>query len=844
MDPGRVGSLARDLERLERTMENGITGMSRELRRLACDVEAAYNDPSEDYVRSAARKVSGLLQEIEKAAERIDEMMSKKVHALRYAEGKYIKAEKDSARATDVKRSSTFTLKGTIQSWLQRFSEKGMRNVADSDGASSAESRPSLVQWIQGGLLEIQDASLVQRLDSVKKDERIASLLQIFDTGTANEQTWARGELEAIALGFKEIARNQAAYKIYAIYNNELYMGFAHQSAERERKGLAKLGVAEEWYRTSIRLSEFYKGSPLDACDYNPLKQNRSAMPKESELRLMIGAGMLNLRYLEWAKLNYDAVAAAIHRKAEREKQLQKLLDQYNQAVPAEDIRKMQQYLKDMNIYHGEITGKYNQEFLVAVAGYQHIANTISSIAAVRRDQFGWELFEVDGILTEKLLQLAYAESGYGISNDPNLDTRGMSASVTMVGVGVGIVNQLGDDVTDLVQFAWSVHTLNPEFWTETIPGYFAMGEAIATGKVTIHDIAVLIGDAAAEEFVVPFQQIIELQPKILSGEATYEESVQYGRALTKAYSAITIVHGAAKAGVKVTSKSVKGLLKNFEEAAQNQRMLATSEGVQIPTRSMDLPQGEPPISSTKPESGSSGMRSVDFMDSAGGVLSNNSAPGKGIPNPSGSRIQFNETGKIVISNKDVSLNERAMAASGEGILQPNPEFHRIKLESELSGEKMDPVEGIDNAKDITQLTVDDIPTAKSGDFSKFFNSLTSSELDELWKDKKIRKKIERQLREPGSLHEWHLVSRAPQFKYWNISAEEIKDLRTAISDVKFVNPNGVHGGLGSTKAHNELLAIIDTSRDYNTFVRRLNNWAYYRLEGGISSLPEDLRLK
>ncbi|WP_081085938.1 hypothetical protein [Bacillus mycoides] len=146
--------------------------------------------------------------------------------------------------------------------------------------------------------------------------------------------------------------------------------------------------------------------------------------------------------------------------------------------------------------------------------------------------------------------------------------------------------------------------------------------------------------------------------------------------------------------------------------------------------------------------------------------------------------------------------------------------------------------------EDISKLTTEDIPTAKSGKFNDFFNSLSSAELDELWKDKKIRKKIERQLREPGGLHEWHLVSRAPQFKFWDISAEKIKDLRTAISDVKFVNPKGVHGGLGSTKAHNELLAIIDTSNDYNTFIRRLNNWAYYRLEGGISSLPEGLRLK
>ncbi|GEL04460.1 hypothetical protein RST01_10870 [Rummeliibacillus stabekisii] len=61
---------------------------------------------------------------------------------------------------------------------------------------------------------------------------------------------------------------------------------------------------------------------------------------------------------------------------------------------------------------------------------------------------------------------------------------------------------------------------------------------------------------------------------------------------------------------------------------------------------------------------------------------------------------------------------------------------------------------------------------------------------------------------------------------------------------MKFVNRNGIHGGLGSTKVHNELLAIIDTSSDYHSFVRRLNNWANYRLAGGVSSLPQGLRLK
>jgi hypothetical protein len=140
--------------------------------------------------------------------------------------------------------------------------------------------------------------------------------------------------------------------------------------------------------------------------------------------------------------------------------------------------------------------------------------------------------------------------------------------------------------------------------------------------------------------------------------------------------------------------------------------------------------------------------------------------------------------------------------------------------------------------------SVDDIPTVKSGNFEKWFNSLTPDELDSIWRNKKFRKKIERQLRAPGGMHEWHLVSRAPQFKKWGVSAEKIRNLRTAIDDVNFVNPVGKHGGLGSTKAHNELLEIIDSSSDYDMFKRRLNNWANYRLEGGINSLPEGLRLK
>ena len=91
-------------------------------------------------------------------------------------------------------------------------------------------------------------------------------------------------------------------------------------------------------------------------------------------------------------------------------------------------------------------------------------------------------------------------------------------------------------------------------------------------------------------------------------------------------------------------------------------------------------------------------------------------------------------------------------------------------------------------------------------------------------------------------MHEWHMVSRADTFKRWGVSAEQIYELRSAIADVKFVNPAGHHGGKGSTKAHNEILDIIDNSKDHSEFRKGLNEWAGRRLEGGADALPSGLK--
>ncbi|WP_260508398.1 hypothetical protein [Listeria booriae] len=189
----------------------------------------------------------------------------------------------------------------------------------------------------------------------------------------------------------------------------------------------------------------------------------------------------------------------------------------------------------------------------------------------------------------------------------------------------------------------------------------------------------------------------------------------------------------------------------------------------------------------------------------------------------------------------DVAENTHRFEKLAKELVDGSDEIRRLSNGTAKNIDEM--ISTTEKAADLSKLTPADIPTSKSGNFNDFFNSLSVDELDEIWKDKALRKKIERQLRAPGGLHEWHLVSRAPQFKFWDTTAEQIKDLRTAISDVKFINPKGAHGSLGSTKAHNELLAIIDSSSDYKAFTRRLNNWAHYRLEGGVSALPEGLRI-
>ncbi|MBC2176079.1 hypothetical protein HCB27_05605 [Listeria booriae] len=173
------------------------------------------------------------------------------------------------------------------------------------------------------------------------------------------------------------------------------------------------------------------------------------------------------------------------------------------------------------------------------------------------------------------------------------------------------------------------------------------------------------------------------------------------------------------------------------------------------------------------------------------------------------------------------------VAMKGRGIVVPKSTLSKAHSTLELRDKKAVYTKSYKKIK---------IPSVRNGEFNKWFDSVTVKEFNDAWANPKIRSTIEDRIRQPGGYHEWHLVSRAPKFKEWGVSMDKIKELRTMTKDVRFINPPGIHGGKGSTKAHNEILKIIDESPDYETFVRRLNVWSTKRMSNGRLDLPEGLR--
>ncbi|AZS13997.1 hypothetical protein [Paenibacillus lutimineralis] len=104
IDLDRLENLSRVVEHLRQTMEQEITGMSKDVNRLLQNTEANY---SEYYVRTVTQETASLLREIEMLARRLDDQMREKVSGLKYAVSQYAQTDKQVEKLAQTQPSSS-----------------------------------------------------------------------------------------------------------------------------------------------------------------------------------------------------------------------------------------------------------------------------------------------------------------------------------------------------------------------------------------------------------------------------------------------------------------------------------------------------------------------------------------------------------------------------------------------------------------------------------------------------------------------------------------------------------------------------------------------------------------
>ncbi|EJL20316.1 polymorphic toxin type 30 domain-containing protein [Brevibacillus sp. BC25] len=94
--------------------------------------------------------------------------------------------------------------------------------------------------------------------------------------------------------------------------------------------------------------------------------------------------------------------------------ELVQLLNKLNNTIPSEKISRMQEYLRKIGFYEGDITGVYDSELLMGVVSYQVILNKWSTHVAKDVYERNMGYLQEDGIITDRLLGYAYADASLG----------------------------------------------------------------------------------------------------------------------------------------------------------------------------------------------------------------------------------------------------------------------------------------------------------------------------------------------------------------------------------------------------------------------------------------------
>ncbi|MGF7048376.1 hypothetical protein J2T13_002884 [Paenibacillus sp. DS2015] len=393
IDIDKLLQLSQEIKRLERMIEEQTTQMYSDSSGIIDEVKRGY--PEGD-VQRAAYEVEDILGQIRKDSKVIYDKLHEQNKLLNSIAGQYISDEeklKQLVRKPQVK----FSVRGSSNSLFTQYNE---RVIGDAFKLQSP------IEMVKSLLTKGQEVSLTLRLSKFKDDERIGMYLELLETGSLEKQQFAREQLTAINEALVQIARNQTAYGLYSKYGNPLYMEEVHIEAEKARAELAELGVAEKWYAADVSLISHYVGSPLDACQYNPLKQDRSAMPTLDELRFFLLVGSRNEWLQGQLREQYDRMEKIVIAADQWRTEVKATLEEYNQSTSTAHIEMMQQFLKDKHLYEGEVTGTYSLALLTAVQQYQTQYNESERATQLQYTS------EVDGKIDNKLINLVYMDRG------------------------------------------------------------------------------------------------------------------------------------------------------------------------------------------------------------------------------------------------------------------------------------------------------------------------------------------------------------------------------------------------------------------------------------------------
>ncbi|QGQ98823.1 hypothetical protein EHS13_30065 [Paenibacillus psychroresistens] len=239
--------------------------------------------------------------------------------------------------------------------------------------------------------VKIKESTFEARLGTLKEDNQVKYLLKLTANGTEGEQKWAMGQIEQIIKALDEIGRCQAAHAMYTKFGNRPYKDRAHQEAIKVREKLAKLNVASVYYEEGNDFSARYKGSPLLACHYNPMKSDHSELPADNQLRYLIETSALKDGMGKWAKGQIGQIEALYAIIGNAQKALHFIGDKSGKAKEESKITEARNKLvKDFHLDAKFIDGvdftKYDMQ--PNVGGVQNIKNTNTIKSTGNYDKF------------------------------------------------------------------------------------------------------------------------------------------------------------------------------------------------------------------------------------------------------------------------------------------------------------------------------------------------------------------------------------------------------------------------------------------------------------------------